>query len=304
MGDGYKTWTRERLTSAELQGYLQDQAVLQFASAAARDAELVDPDAAGNPIVWLEDIERHLVRSDGAWQTIAPKHWGDFSGNLASLPAGAGLAAGDTVRHTVLNCLLVYNGGLADASRPWRQVDVAIAADRAERLLMTSVAMQTIIHDGFLVHEAAGNRRYAWDGAGIWHPAGGPPQAASTATGNWTNGSNWSVASSSLQEMGGGLAMLTVAVDRTTSTVPIDSKGELANTTMATLIAGAAKWLPVVASGMVSYDGARAAHGYLHPDGRLILTHVAPGGTGPAIAVGEQLQLSGIYRLSDASLHG
>lgn len=37
---GYKVWTRERLTAAELQGFLQDQVVMRFPSDAARTAAL------------------------------------------------------------------------------------------------------------------------------------------------------------------------------------------------------------------------------------------------------------------------
>lgn len=36
----WKLWTRERLTAADLQSYLQDQTVMQFPSASARDAVL------------------------------------------------------------------------------------------------------------------------------------------------------------------------------------------------------------------------------------------------------------------------
>lgn len=304
MGLGRKVFTRERLTSADVNGYLMGQAVMAFPSVAVRDADLPIGETEAGQVCYIEDLDRHyrVVADGGPWAALAAKHWGDYAGNYASLPAAAdGVTVGDTLRHTGLNCLLIYNGGEADAAHKWRQLDVSLVADRTERLTLANATMITILHDGFLVHEIAGNRRYSWDGVGTWIVEGGPHQAPETsiAAGVWTGGANWTLNSATLQEIGQGFAQVTVQVTRNTSTVGVSAIGDVGNTTIATLAAGAAKWLPVAFAGLVSYDGARNAHGYLHTDGRVILTTVAPGAA--VIAVGEVIQLSGIYRLADPS---
>lgn len=71
---GWKQWTRERLSSTELQSYLQDQAVLRFASASARSAQLAAP--AEGMVSTLDDTNE-VARWDptrvtgGAWVPIA-----------------------------------------------------------------------------------------------------------------------------------------------------------------------------------------------------------------------------------------
>lgn len=69
MGLGWKLWTRERLTADEMQGYIQDQVILQFASSSARDAALgVSPD--DGFVVTLMDTGRTFLRKGGAWRAI------------------------------------------------------------------------------------------------------------------------------------------------------------------------------------------------------------------------------------------
>lgn len=77
-GMGHKTWTRERLTADEVQGYLMDQVVAQFASASERDAFLgVDPADgwhvhlrdSGVTLVRVNSTWRQLVQPPGAWLT-------------------------------------------------------------------------------------------------------------------------------------------------------------------------------------------------------------------------------------------
>lgn len=305
MGLGRKVFTRERLTSADVNGYLMGQSVMSFPTTAVRDADLPLAQVEAGMVCYIEDLDRHYRGSadGGPWKVLAPKHWGSFSGNYSTLPTAAmGAVVGDTLTHVSLNCVLTYNNE-TDSSKVWRQVDVSLVDDRAARVAMTTANMQTIMHDGFLVHEMTGNRRYSWDGVGTWIAEGSPHQApdTSTAAGVWTPGANWTLSGASLQEVGQGFAQLTISVTRTGSTVGVSAIGDLANTTLATLVP--AKWQAVAFSGLVNYDGARNAHGYLHTDGRVILSTVEAG-AGTAIAVGEVLQLSGIYRLADPSLQG
>lgn len=69
-GLGHKTWTRERLTSADLQGYLQDQVVTVWASRSARTAGLPAPTA--GMVSYLDDERLVEQYSGGAWRTPGP----------------------------------------------------------------------------------------------------------------------------------------------------------------------------------------------------------------------------------------
>jgi len=53
---GYKRWTRERLTVADLQSLIQDQAVLHFASLAAANSAIVPANRIDGMTVWLDDV--------------------------------------------------------------------------------------------------------------------------------------------------------------------------------------------------------------------------------------------------------
>ena len=64
-----KVWTRERLTSADVQALLMDQAVIRFASAATRTAEWPSPP--DGALSYLEDAKRYDERRGGAWQPLA-----------------------------------------------------------------------------------------------------------------------------------------------------------------------------------------------------------------------------------------
>lgn len=66
-GSGWRAWTRERLPSAWLQTYLQDQVVARFSSAAARLAALAAPGL--NQFSVRDDALGQLEYWDGAaWQ--------------------------------------------------------------------------------------------------------------------------------------------------------------------------------------------------------------------------------------------
>jgi hypothetical protein len=66
-GLGHKTFTRERLTSADVQGYLMDQVTLVYPSASARLADLPAPDDGMRS--YLLDVKRTEVydAASGAW---------------------------------------------------------------------------------------------------------------------------------------------------------------------------------------------------------------------------------------------
>lgn len=65
-GLGHRTWTRERLTSADLQGYIQDQVVTVWASRSARTAGLPAPDDGMVSYLLDEDVLEQCTA--GAWR--------------------------------------------------------------------------------------------------------------------------------------------------------------------------------------------------------------------------------------------
>lgn len=85
-GLGRKLWTRQTLSSADLQGYLQDQVVMRFANSAARQAQLPAP-AEGmiSTLDDTDDVQRHDGTSwvsliyPGPWQTPASQARANYS---------------------------------------------------------------------------------------------------------------------------------------------------------------------------------------------------------------------------------
>lgn len=64
-GKGRKIWTRETLSSADVQDYLMDQAVMTFPSAAARDVAIPAPTEGMH--CFLDDADLTQVFRAGAW---------------------------------------------------------------------------------------------------------------------------------------------------------------------------------------------------------------------------------------------
>lgn len=93
-GLGRKLFTRGTLASSDVQGYLQDQVVMTFASAAARTAAVGAPTA--GMVSYLKDVKRYDVCfSDGTWfpmsgRVIARNHVPVSSG----IPAGGARESG------------------------------------------------------------------------------------------------------------------------------------------------------------------------------------------------------------------
>ena len=74
MAAGYKDFTDGAvLTAADLEDYTQNQAVMRFASAAARDTALSAVKTEGM-CAYLLDVNTLTVYSGSAWSTIGPVH--------------------------------------------------------------------------------------------------------------------------------------------------------------------------------------------------------------------------------------
>jgi len=102
MGSGFKTFNSgDVLTAADVQNYLQDQAVMVFANATARDAAVTSPE--DGMVCYLEDTKFLQLYEDAAWGNII-----DSSGS----PFGAGQQAIVT---------FTSSGSFTKASYPWAQ---------------------------------------------------------------------------------------------------------------------------------------------------------------------------------------
>lgn len=67
---GRKVFTRERLTAADVQAFLQDQGVLRFTTTANRTAEWPAPPEGA--VSYLTDVKRHDEFRGGAWRPLLP----------------------------------------------------------------------------------------------------------------------------------------------------------------------------------------------------------------------------------------
>jgi hypothetical protein len=75
-GAGYKDWTAgEKPTAAQFDNYLQEQTIMRFASAAARDTALTTAKAEGMH-AYLDDTNTLTVYTGSVWSTVGPAHGG------------------------------------------------------------------------------------------------------------------------------------------------------------------------------------------------------------------------------------
>jgi len=82
---GYKTFnTGDVLTAAQVQYYLQNQSIMYFADAAARDAALTAPIRQEGMFAYLADTNTTVYYDGAAWQSFG-------TGDVTGLTAGAGI---------------------------------------------------------------------------------------------------------------------------------------------------------------------------------------------------------------------
>lgn len=83
---GYKTFTTgDVLTAAQVQYYLQNQSIMYFANAAARDAALTAGIRQEGMFAYLADTDSTVYFDGTAWQSFA-------SGDITALTAGSGIS--------------------------------------------------------------------------------------------------------------------------------------------------------------------------------------------------------------------
>lgn len=102
-GRGRKLWTKETLSSTELQDFLQDQTVMRFASAAARGAGIPNPTE--GMLSYLDDVDRVDFHTGAAWLSVPPV----FLAQTAAL-AGAVAPAGTPLKVVAFSAVTTTNG--------------------------------------------------------------------------------------------------------------------------------------------------------------------------------------------------
>lgn len=93
MGSGFRSFASgEVLTSSNVQNYLMDQAVMSFASAAARDLAILVPEE--GMLAYAQDTDAYSSYTNGAWGIIAfgaspifARKTGDTTVNNSAAPA-------------------------------------------------------------------------------------------------------------------------------------------------------------------------------------------------------------------------
>jgi hypothetical protein len=110
---GWKLWTRERLSSFELQHLIQDQVVMRFASASARTAALTAPEQ--GMLTYLEDVHRVELYDGAAWKPWTAA-WAQTGG--AGFAAGVSPPAGQAFTIQAWSAIVNTNAG-GDVTIPY-----------------------------------------------------------------------------------------------------------------------------------------------------------------------------------------
>lgn len=300
-GEGWRQFTREVLMPEDVQGYLQDQAVMRFSSASQRSSELTVPTA--GMVSYLQDVDEFYGRTPssaggdtgGVWRGFA-RHWGTRTGSLPTAASSNPAAAqpGDTVYSSALGSVLVVSSGYE-----WRQVGVRRVATIATRnQLITDALAAGIggIPDGFLVYVTGNNRLYARDTGGTWRLLGGRAGTALTlTTGTGAPQTGWTGAgyTGTLRHNGAGLATVQFDIVRSGANITPSTTGAVTNSNLLQLPAGWEAAGPAYIG--TGPNGNRAVHGYIPASNRTIqLTNVA--GTAD-VATGATLSFAGTYPL-------
>jgi hypothetical protein len=106
MAEGYYDFVAGALPSARLEDYCQNQAVMRFASAAARDTALAAVKTEGM-MAWLHDTNTLTVYTGSAWTTVGPLHGVLTSWTPAVVQSGSVASTNERSVYTRLGRLII-----------------------------------------------------------------------------------------------------------------------------------------------------------------------------------------------------
>jgi hypothetical protein len=295
-GLGWKAFTTETLSSAEVQGYLMDQAVMKFASTAERGTVLSSP--SDGMVTYCEDIDRLDHREGTHWRPV-DGFWGTYA-IAATWPADA--RTGDRLYCTEAKCAYTYVGGA------WYQSSISAFTDFAAietfRAAVDSAGGGVIdrLHNGFQAFDSSKNTLWvAQGGSGstsIWQFAAGSSmgtvvtEVTATAAG-FTTSSGFSVTTLYARRIG-NMGYLDAVVTRTGAAITVPADGNVANTQVFTVPTALRPALNVP---MLSGATGPMTVGALTSAGAVNLQSIAPGAS---LATSATFQLGAMfYPLAD-----
>lgn len=180
-GLGRKVWTRETLSAADVQGYIQDQVVMTFASAAARATAVPAPTDGMQS--YLVDSKRHEFHNGAAWSPVLSRAFlRDHTPVSSSIPSGAfresGVADGPvitgitTYRKADLLIMGMFRCGVAvagtGAAIPSLKIDGVILSDGVQRQTDQNVTLFGLAKNVAAGAHTVAGRVDATGGAATW----------------------------------------------------------------------------------------------------------------------------------------
>lgn len=125
-GLGRKVWGRETLSAANLQGYLQDQTVMCFASASARGAAIAAPTE--GMVSYLADVDRLDWYNGSTWSPVLPRGVTRQGSPGATIVASGSNETGITGGNAALANWTTYRPGLWLANYTFRASGAGVAS--------------------------------------------------------------------------------------------------------------------------------------------------------------------------------
>lgn len=242
-------------------------------------------------------LERGL---GGAWTRPVGRHWGSIPGTAPSpnyegvdLVATPGAEPGDTAYVESWRCVAMVVRDHGGSALRWRQIQVALVGNRAEldAYQANLAATGQNVHNGFQVYDSGSNQLWTSSGGTAFWPSGGyrqqrDPHGLVAATG-------WSVVFAVLANAGNGMATVEATVQRTGTALTVPVNGDIGNQDLATVPDG---WHAHVSAPLSSIATGRVTNGWISNAGVLRLGSLSPGTN---IATGDQLNVAGVYTLSN-----